>query len=82
MFVDRLFDHPMEHIMKRNIGGFDRILRIAAGAALVSATALGVIGPWGWLGIIPLATGLFRVCPAYALLGIRTCNVPNKTTSR
>lgn len=67
--------------MKRNIGGIDRILRIAVGAGLVAATALDVIGPWGWLGIIPLATGLFRTCPAYSLLGIRTCKLSNKNTS-
>lgn len=67
--------------MRRNIGGIDRIIRIAVGAGLISATALGAIGPWGWLGIVPLATGLFRICPAYGLLGIRTCKLPGKTTS-
>jgi len=33
----------------------------------------GVIGVWGWIGVLPLATGIFRFCPAYTLLGIKTC---------
>lgn len=59
--------------MKTNVGSIDRIVRIAAGAALIVATLLDQIGPWGWLGVIPLATGLFRFCPAYLPFGIRTC---------
>jgi hypothetical protein len=59
--------------MQANVGTLDRILRIAAGAALIALAATGHIGFWGYLGIIPLATGLFRFCPAYTLLGIRTC---------
>ena len=59
--------------MKKNLGAIDRVIRIAAGAGLLAAAALGAIGPWGWIGIVPLATGLFRFCPAYMLLGIRSC---------
>ncbi len=59
--------------MKVNVGGIDRILRIAAGALLIVLAALSVIGPWGYIGIVPLLTGLFRVCPAYSLLGMNTC---------
>lgn len=59
--------------MKTNVGGLDRGLRIAAGAALLAATAMGAIGPWGWLGIVPLATGLIGFCPLYPLLGFNTC---------
>ena len=59
--------------MKCNVGGIDRILRIAVGALLVALAASNVIGSWGWLGVIPLATGLFRFCPAYPLLGINSC---------
>ena len=47
--------------MKVNVGGIDRILRIAAGALLIVLAALSVIGPWGYIGIVPLLTGLFRV---------------------
>jgi len=59
--------------MIQNVGTVDRSLRIVLGAALIVASALGYIGAWGWLGIIPLATGLFRVCPAYLPFGLSTC---------
>lgn len=61
--------------MKINVGTIDRALRIVVGVLLIGLTLAGVIGVWGWIGIVPLATGLFRFCPAYALLGIRTCPV-------
>ena len=56
--------------MKCNVGGIDRILRIAVGALLVALAITNVLGWWAWLGLIPLTTGLFRFCPAYPLLGI------------
>lgn len=59
--------------MKANIGTLDRSLRIAAGLFLIVLSLFGVIGWWGWLGVVPLATGLFRFCPAYRLLGISSC---------
>lgn len=59
--------------MKANVGSIDRIIRIAAGSGLIAAAALDVIGPWGWLGVVPLATGLFRFCPAYLPFGLSTC---------
>ena len=59
--------------MKINVGGIDRILRILVGVVLVDLAATGLVGWWGWLGVLPLATGLFRFCPAYPLLGINTC---------
>lgn len=59
--------------MKVNVGGIDRILRIVAGLALIALTLTGVIGAWGWLGVVPLATGLLRFCPIYPLLGLNTC---------
>ncbi len=63
--------------MKSNVGGIDRILRIVAGVALVGATVAGVIGPWGWVGVVPLATGLFNFCPLYTVLGFSTCPIKN-----
>ena len=59
--------------MKINVGSMDRILRIIAGLALIALAAAGIIGVWGWIGVIPLVTGIFRFCPAYTLLGISTC---------
>ena len=58
--------------MKCNIGNTDRILRITVGAILTGLAAFGITGPWAWIGIIPLVTGVFRICPAYDLLGINT----------
>ncbi|MCU0934953.1 MAG: DUF2892 domain-containing protein [Gammaproteobacteria bacterium] len=59
--------------MKTNVGTVDRILRIAAGLGLIGATIAGLIGPWGWIGVVPLATALLGWCPAYTLLGMSTC---------
>lgn len=56
-----------------NVGGIDRALRVVVGLALIVAAAMGTIGIWGWIGIVPLATGLFGFCPAYKLLGLNTC---------
>lgn len=59
--------------MKNNVGGIDKILRIVAGLGLVGATAAGMLPAWGWIGIVPLATGLIGWCPLYLLLGLNTC---------
>ncbi|WP_339458445.1 YgaP family membrane protein [Pseudomonas sp. EA_105y_Pfl2_R69] len=59
--------------MKANVGTIDRSLRIAVGLILIGLSLSGAIGLWGWIGVVPLATGLFRFCPAYPLLGISTC---------
>ncbi len=59
--------------MKRNVCGIDRFLRVVIGLALVSLTLSGRIGLWGWIGIMPLLTGAFRYCPAYAIFGLETC---------
>jgi len=58
--------------MKCNIGNTDRILRITVGTILIGLAAFGITGPWAWIGIIPLVTGVFRICLAYDLLGINT----------
>ena len=55
--------------MKSNVGGIDRILRIVVGLVLIALAATNTVGWWGWLGIVPLATGLLGWCPPYALLG-------------
>lgn len=61
--------------MKPNVGGLDRGIRIAAGVILVGLAATGTVGVWGWLGVVPLATGLIGWCPPYTLLGINTCSI-------
>lgn len=61
--------------MQFNVGGIDRILRIIVGLVLIGLAAAGTVGWWGWVGVIPLVTGLFRFCPLYALLGMNTCPV-------
>jgi glyoxylate carboligase len=60
--------------MAANVGGIDKILRIVVGAGLIGATAAGLLPVWGYIGIVPLATGLMGWCPAYTLLGIKTCS--------
>jgi len=64
--------------MKTNVGSIDRILRIIAGLTLIALAASGVIGIWGWIGVVPLLTGIFRFCPAYTLLGMNTCPMGKK----
>ena len=59
--------------MKVNVGGTDRLLRVIAGLVLIGLTLMGIIGVWGWIGLILLATGIFSFCPTYGLLGIKTC---------
>jgi hypothetical protein len=61
--------------MRKNVGGIDKGLRIAAGLALLALGAFGPLGWWGLIGLVPLATGLMGSCPAYSLLGMNTCAV-------
>ena len=63
--------------MKTNVGGIDRILRMAIGIVLMGLAATGTVGWWGWLGIVPFATGLIGWCPPYAILGLSTCKTRN-----
>jgi len=61
-----------------NVGGIDRIIRIIAGLFLISLVFVGdqIIGQnvvWGWIGVVPLVTGIFRFCPAYLPFGFTTC---------
>jgi O-antigen ligase len=59
--------------MTRNMGSMDRGIRVAVGALLVVLAATGTVGVWGWIGVVPLVTAAIGWCPAYTLLGIRTC---------
>ena len=57
----------------KNAGIIDRALRSIVGLVLIALTLTGNIGVWGWIGIVPLATAALGWCPAYTLLGIKTC---------
>ena len=61
--------------MQTNVGGIDKVLRIIIGIILIASTAIGLVGVWGWIGLVPLLTGLFNFCPLYTLLGIKTCKL-------
>ena len=58
--------------MKCNIGHTDRVLRVIVGVTLMGLAGYGIVGAWGWIGIIPLVTGVLGNCPAYSLLGMNT----------
>ncbi|MGE3171524.1 MAG: DUF2892 domain-containing protein [Planctomycetota bacterium] len=53
----------------------ERVVRIALGLGLISLAFVGPQTAWGWLGLVPLATGLLGSCPLYTLFGISTCPV-------
>lgn len=61
--------------MTRNEGTIDRAVRIIAGLVLLSLVFIGPQTPWGWIGLVPLATGLVGFCPLYRVLGINTCSL-------
>jgi len=62
-------------MFKTNEGTIDRALRVIAGIVLISLVFVGPQTPWGWLGIVPLATGVIGSCPLYSLLGLNTCSL-------
>ncbi len=59
--------------MQANVGNMDRALRIVAGLVLIGLAVTGTIGLWGWVGVVLVATGAFRFCPAYLPFGLSTC---------
>ncbi len=56
-----------------NVGTIDRIFRIIVGILLITIVFVGPKTAWGWIGIVPLFTGLFSRCPAYTLFGVNSC---------
>lgn len=67
-----------------NVGSLDRVIRFVIGATLVVAPFIlpevfAALGPWRFavaaVGAVLFGTAAFRICPAYILLGIRTCSV-------
>ena len=59
--------------MPRNEGTIDRALRVLLGLVLISLVFVGPHTSWGWVGVVPLLTGLVGFCPLYRLVGINTC---------
>lgn len=67
-------------MFKNNVGTIDRVVRLAVGLGLLAIVFVGPKTPFGWLGLIPLATAAFGTCPLYSVLGINTCAA--KTAAR
>lgn len=61
-----------------NEGTIDRALRILVGLAVLSLAFIGPKTPFGYIGVIPIVTGLIGFCPAYRLLGLNTCPMEKK----
>lgn len=59
----------------RNEGTIDRVLRVGLGVALIALVVVGPQTPWGWLGLVPLLTGLVGFCPLYRLVGVNSCKL-------
>jgi hypothetical protein len=59
--------------MKLNEGTIDRSLRVVVGLVLIGLAATGTVGVWGWIGVLPLVTGIVGFCPGYAIFGMSTC---------
>jgi hypothetical protein len=66
-------DTIMNVTTMKNMGTTDRIVRSIVGLVLISLVFVGPQTPWGWIGIIPLATAILSWCPAYSLIGMNTC---------
>lgn len=64
--------------MSTNEGMIDRAIRIILGLVLIGLAVTGRWSPWGWIGVVPLATGIIGFCGLYQLLGIKTCPVNTK----
>jgi hypothetical protein len=68
----------MSTFFSRNEHPIERVVRVALGLGLITMALVGPKTPWGWLGVVPLATGLLGSCPLYSVLGINTCPVSKR----
>ncbi len=64
--------------MKPNAGTVDRVARVVVGLGVLSLAFVGPQTPFGYIGIVPLLTGLAGYCPLYSVLGINTCGLKSK----
>lgn len=62
-------------MFKHNVGSIDRALRVIIGLALISLVFIGPQTPWGWIGLLPLATAVTGFCPGYLPFGLSTCRM-------
>ena len=63
-------------VVAQNTGNLDRAIRVALGLGLIALVFVGPLTPFGWLGVVPLATGLVGSCPIYQLIGVSTKAAP------
>lgn len=68
----------MTRLFPRNESTIDRGIRVVLGLGLLSLVFVGPETPWGWLGLVPLATGLLGSCPLYTVLGVSSCPAPTR----
>jgi len=61
-----------------NEGTIDRAVRVVAGAIILSLAFIGPQSAWGYIGIVPIVTGLIGFCPAYKIFGINTAGAARK----
>lgn len=61
-------EHPVE-----------RVLRVLVGVVVLSLVFIGPKTAWGWIGLLPILTGVTGLCPLYTILGISTC--PKKSAT-
>jgi hypothetical protein len=61
--------------MKHNESTTDRVFRVVLGLGLLALVFVGPQTPLGYIGLIPLVTGLIGYCPIYGMLGFSTCPV-------
>jgi hypothetical protein len=59
-------------MLKKNMGGMDRFSRAGLGLALIASAWAGALGPWAYIGVIPVITGLIGLCPLYSIFGFKT----------
>ena len=71
----RSVSKPWGIAMQANVGGIDRIVRVVVGVALIlfALVSGSAHAAWGWIGVLPLVTGLVGWCPAYLPFGLSTC---------
>jgi len=71
----------LSSLLPRNEHTLDRVVRIVLGLALLAMVFVGPRAAWGWIGVVPLLTGILGSCPIYTMLGIGTCPLDKKSAA-